>query len=154
VFADYDATWIEGRLEHAERLARLGIAAHENIERRIALFRPSVDADVAFGQDGNAGDAAAFRERVRRMCRSVAPVAFTASINAVSIRSRSARPSAPIVDDQMTSAQVRPLGNKAVFVVVADRRTTTDERPAGTTRGVPFLAPQMLEFSHFGHLPC
>src|SRR5579864_7473032 len=36
VFADDDAARIEHRLENAERFSRLRVAAHENIERRVA----------------------------------------------------------------------------------------------------------------------
>ena len=60
VLADHDAARLEGALEDFQRLAWFGIAAHEHVEGREALFRPSVDGDVAFRQHRHARDAAAF----------------------------------------------------------------------------------------------
>ncbi len=65
MLADHDAARIESRLEHVQRLARFSIAAHEDVERRIAAFRPCVNADMALGENGNAGDATTFRERMQ-----------------------------------------------------------------------------------------
>ena len=65
MFADDDATRTERRLEHRKRTPRLRASAHEDVEGRVAAFGPGVHADMAFGENGNAGDAAAFREPVQ-----------------------------------------------------------------------------------------
>jgi hypothetical protein len=62
--ADHHAFGGEGLLQHGNRLARLGAAAHEHIERSVAALGPGVDTDVAFGEDGHAADPAVGREGV------------------------------------------------------------------------------------------
>ena len=57
-----------GRLErfaqNLDRIVRLGLAAHEDVERGIVGFRPAMDRDVAFRQHRHARHAAIGREMV------------------------------------------------------------------------------------------
>src|ERR1700684_938268 len=55
VFADDDAAGIKRRFEHRKGFARFGVSTHEDVESRITFFRPCMDADMAFGEDGHSG---------------------------------------------------------------------------------------------------
>ena len=48
--------------EHLDRLMRLGIAAHEDVDRDVGAFRPGLDGDMAFREHGHAGDTSIRRE--------------------------------------------------------------------------------------------
>ena len=65
MFANHHAAGLERLLEDIQGLAGFSIAAHEHVERGIALFRPGVDRDMAFGQHRDAGNAAAVFELVQ-----------------------------------------------------------------------------------------
>jgi hypothetical protein len=54
VFADDDSAGIEGGLENRKGFAWLGVSAHEDVESRVAFFRPGMDADMALGENGDA----------------------------------------------------------------------------------------------------
>ena len=58
VLADRDALRLERLAQHRDAGIRLGVAAHEDVERRVARLRPGVDRDVALGQHRDAGDPA------------------------------------------------------------------------------------------------
>src|SRR4051812_24043318 len=47
MFGDGQHPRTEGMPEHLDRLMRLGIAAHEDLDRRVGAFRPGVDGDMA-----------------------------------------------------------------------------------------------------------
>src|SRR6185503_13164008 len=62
VFADDHATGLERPLENRKRFLRVGISAHEDIERRITALRPCMHADMTLRQHRNAGNSAALSE--------------------------------------------------------------------------------------------
>ena len=43
MLADHDTAGIEGALEDVQRLAGLGIAAHEHVDRHVAILRPGMN---------------------------------------------------------------------------------------------------------------
>lgn len=53
VLADDDTAGVESGLEDRKGLTRFGVSAHEDVECRVAFFRPCMNADVAFGENGN-----------------------------------------------------------------------------------------------------
>jgi hypothetical protein len=55
---DADALCGKGLTQHRNALIRVGRAAHEDVKRRVAELRPSMDGDVALGQHRHAGHAA------------------------------------------------------------------------------------------------
>ena len=115
---------------------------------------------MAFGQHGNAGDAAAFREGVQMNVQERRP----GSLHRVD--QRLFDPVAvvqtfrfPQVDDQVTARIGQTVaGNKVVFVVVVDRRghnfTNGPRRSPDARRPCFFGRRNKFESSHFGHLPC
>ena len=62
VLLDHRLGGLESRLQDVDGGVRLGVAAHEDIERGIAGLGPAVDADVAFRQHRHPGNAAVRRE--------------------------------------------------------------------------------------------
>src|SRR5205085_1818607 len=48
----------EGLAQHRHAFVRIGLAAHEDVERGVVGLGPGVDGDVAFRQHGDPGDAA------------------------------------------------------------------------------------------------
>ena len=56
-FVDVDALGGKCIAQYGDAIVRLGGPAHKDVERRVARFGPSMDGDVALGQDGNAGHA-------------------------------------------------------------------------------------------------
>src|SRR5579864_6284013 len=160
VFADDDAAGIERRLEDTERFSRLRVAAHENIERRVALFGPGMDADVTLREHGDAGDAAAFGEGVqmnmqKRRARRLHRV-DQRSFDAVAIVETLGFPQ---IDDQVTARIGQTVaGDEVVFLlVVVDRRgydgTNGPRRSPDARRPCFFGRRNKFESSHFGHLP-
>src|SRR5258708_33482618 len=75
VLTEHNVFWCKSLLQHRERFAGFGIAAHEDIERGITAFGPCMNADVAFGQYSDAADAPTGRKGMqveveeRRSCR-------------------------------------------------------------------------------------
>ncbi len=57
-FVDADTLGGKRLAQHRNALVGIGRSAHEDVERRVADFRPSVDGDVALRQHRDAGDAA------------------------------------------------------------------------------------------------
>src|SRR5579862_3259076 len=55
---DADALGGKGLAQHRDAPVGIGRAAHENVERGIAGFRPGVDRDVTFGQHRHSGNSA------------------------------------------------------------------------------------------------
>ena len=158
MFADHDAAGIESALENVERLAGLGIAAHEHVERRIALFRPGVDGDMAFRQNRHAGDPAAFFEGVQmdmqkgrfRFLHRVDQRRFdaVALIQAFGF---------PKVDDEMAARIGEAiLGNEVIFLIVIrrnnDRNGPRSRADAGRALCL-FVRRHQIESSHSSTYP-
>ena len=51
------AYWLEMFHQRIHRLLRVAGAADEDVQSHVICFRPGVDADVGFGEDGDAGNA-------------------------------------------------------------------------------------------------
>src|SRR5579863_3463070 len=54
MLAHRDLLRTEGLAQYRDAGVRRGLSAHEDIERGIAVFRPGMDGDVAFGQHRHA----------------------------------------------------------------------------------------------------
>src|SRR3546814_7136469 len=62
---DHHLRRAEARAQNLDRAMRLGRAAHEDVERGIAGFRPGVDRDVRLRQHRHAGNTVVRREMMQ-----------------------------------------------------------------------------------------
>src|SRR5665213_474964 len=157
VLADHDAARIESALENVERLAGLGIAAHEHVERGIAFLGPGVDRDMAFSQHRHARDAAAFLEGVKmdveQRCSRFLHRIDESGFDPLPIIQALGFPK---VDDQMaTRIGEAILGNKVIFLVVI-RRNNDRNGPrsrADARRPCFFVRRHQIKSSHSSTYP-
>src|SRR5580692_11499543 len=156
--ADDDAAGIKRRFEHRKGFARFGVSTHEDVESRITFFRPCMDADMAFGEYGNSGNAAPIRKRVqmdvqkRRPChlhcidqRLFDPIPVVESLGVPKIYDQvTSRIGQSVTCDEVILAVLIPQGN----------RNRNGPRRSASTRALCFF-DRRYEFksSHSGTYP-
>ena len=110
VLTEHNALWCESLLQHRERLAGIGIAAHEDIERGITAFGPCVNADVAFGQYSDAAYAPTRRKGMQVDVEESCPRRFHCIdhclLNAILVVEAFCLPK---IDDQVTARKYQPV---------------------------------------------
>src|SRR3954453_1373439 len=158
VLADDHALGPERPLEYRERLLRLGVAAHEDVERRIAALRPCVHADVTLRQHGHAGNPAAFREgmqmNVQKSCAR--------GVHRVDQRLFDQIPVVepfgfPQIDDQVTSRKGQTVAcDEVVLAVLISQGSRNRNGPRGSAgASALYFFDRRYEFesSHSGTYP-
>src|SRR5260221_407313 len=158
MLADHDAAGLESALENLKRLAGLGIAAHEDVEGREALFRPGVDGDVAFRQHRHAGNAAAVFELVQvNMQQGCARLIHRIDQRGFDPLTVIQALGFPKVDDDVTARIGQTvLGNEMIFLVVVRRRNDDRNGPrsrADARRPCFFVRRHQIKSSHSSTYP-
>ena len=85
----YQTARIEGCFKNRKSFPRFGVSAHEDIECRVLLFRPSMNTDVTFAENGHARDAAAIVEcmqvNVQKGCPGCIHGIYQCSFNPITV---------------------------------------------------------------------
>src|SRR3954470_20969005 len=158
VLADDHALGPERPLEYRERLLRLGVAAHEDVERRIAALRPCVHADVTLRQHGHAGNPAAFGEGMQMNVQQ----SCARGIHRVDQRLFDQIPVVepfgfPQIDDQVTSRKGQTVAcDEVVLAVLIPQGSRNRNGPRGSAgAGALYFFDRRYEFesSHSGTYP-
>ena len=119
VLTEHNALWCEGLFQHRERLAGIGAAAHEDIERGVTALGPCMNADVAFGQYSDAAYAPTGRKGMQVDVKEGCPRRFHCIdhclFDAIFIRETFGLPK---IDDQVTARKGHAVTRNEVILAI------------------------------------